>query len=142
MQDLFAVAKDYLEERYTRPIHTVVAVLETSRGVIYKAVNIDHFSGFVCAETSALASAINSGDTHFKRIIAVRKEQDGKIVVANMCGKCRQIFYDYTPGISVGASDENGLHDVPIDQLLPYSFSRQKEKIQAALNGENIEVIG
>lgn len=135
MEKVIQQAHDLLNRRYKKPVHTVEAVLQTKSGKLYESVNIDHFSGFVCAETSALANAINAGEIDFAMVAAVRREKDGTQTVANMCGKCRQIFHDYAPGIAivVNAGDDNSV--VPIEELLPYSFQRQKEKIQEALRG-------
>lgn len=143
MNDLIQKANELLTKRYKRPIHTVAAVLEMTDGRLYEGLNIDHFSGYVCAETSALAQALNDKNTRFKRIVAVRREPDGTQSVANMCGKCRQIFFDYAPGISVITLAENNPKECRIEELLPYAFTRQQQKIQEALADENApEVVG
>lgn len=143
MDDLIQQATNFLKVRYKKPVHTVAAALQTSDGKIYLGLNIDHFSGFVCAETSALATAMNSGEKSFTKIVAVRKEKDGKIRIANPCGKCRQILHDYTPNIEVVVIDGENIETHTIEELLPFSFKRQREKIQEALSGENMhEVVG
>lgn len=143
MDDIVDQAKTFLDKRYVKPIHTVASAIQTERGDVYLGVNIDHFSGYVCAETSALATAMNAGETKFVRIAAVRREWDGQVAVANPCGKCRQILHDYTPGIEVAVNDNGDLRQVSIESLLPFSFTRQKHKIQEALmNEKSDEVIG
>lgn len=143
MKKLVTRATELLEERYRKPVHTVAAALETKEGKVFLGLNIDHFSGFVCAEMSVLATAMNAGEKDFLRIAAVRKNQDGTIVVVNPCGKCRQILYDYTPSIQVAVIEGEAIKACAIEELLPYSFKRQREKIQLALNGGEIEeVIG
>ena len=135
MSDLIEIAADLLNAKYRPPVHSVSAALETKKGDIITAVNIDHFSGFVCAETAALAIAINAGNYEFKRIVAVRRNKNGENTIANMCGKCRQIFYDYAPGIDV-ITRAGTRH---IDEILPDAFDRQREKIKDSLgvNNEN-----
>lgn len=91
--ELFTIAQALLDQRHTPPVHTVAAALRCQSGEVISAVNIDHFLGFVCAETAALAIAINRGIYDFDSIVAVRKNDDtGKIEIVDMCGKCRQIF--------------------------------------------------
>ena len=130
MDALADKARQLLEEKYNPPVHTVSAALETKSGKIITAVNIDHFLGFVCAETAALAIAINQNEYEFARVVAIRKKDDtGEIALANMCGKCRQVFHDYAPGIEVMTS--NGVRK--INELLPGAFMRQRNKIQKVL---------
>lgn len=144
MDDLVQQATSFLQKNYKKPIHTVASALRTATGKTYLGLNIDHFSGFVCAETSALATAINDGQKAFTEIVAVRREPDGAIGVANPCGKCRQILHDYAPGIQLAVVDEMGGVEVhSIEELLPFSFKRQREKIQMVMNDEGIhEIIG
>lgn len=142
MDDLVKQATVFLEENYKRPIHTVAAGIKTKNGKVYMGLNVDHFSGFVCAETSVLATAMNSGESEFLEIVALRKETDGSIGIANPCGKCRQILHDYTPGIKVAVADCNETVVYSIEELLPFSFKRQREKIQEALTDGEREVIG
>ena len=118
-----------LDERYRKPIHTVAAVLVAKDGTRYEATNIDHFSGYVCAEMAALSNAINSGALNFDLIGAVRKNADLQTSVANPCGKCRQILHDYAPGVKVFVADDENITQKTIEELLPYPFTRQKEKI-------------
>ncbi len=143
MEDSEKQAIDFLQKRYKKPLHTVAAAIRTKSDKVYLGTNIDHFSGYVCAETSALAMAMNAGETEFVNIVAVRREPDGTLGIANPCGKCRQILHDYTPNIKVLVRDQTGKKIKTIEELLPYSFQRQKEKIQEVLNGEHErEVIG
>ena len=107
-------------------MHSVAAALETTSGKVITAVNIDHFLGFVCAETAALTIAINQGEYKFKRVVAVRKNEGSNIKITNMCGKCRQIFFDYAPEIQVVTETKN----VSINEMLPDPFVRQQQKIQ------------
>lgn len=138
-QDLIEIASELLEKRYAPPVHSVASVILTKSGEIITGINIDHFNAFVCAETAALSSAINQQEYEFEKIVSVRKEAGEKIVVANMCGKCRQIFHDYSPGIKVVVFDEKGdLHEKTIEELLPFSFKRQQEKIHSIIEGKKI----
>ena len=126
-------ATELLNQRYSPPVHSVAAALRTVSGEIFTGLNIDHFSAYVCAETAALSDAINRKEYEFDTVVAVRKNAKGEIQVANMCGKCRQIFHDYAPEIRVVVNN-NGINEAKgIDELLPYAFMRQREKIQAVI---------
>lgn len=127
MEDLVKAATQVLDERYNSPIHKVAAALRTKDGRVITAVNIDHFLGFVCAETAALAIGINENVYDFTEIVAVRRDaQNEEVKIVSMCGKCRQIFHDYTPGIDV--LTPTGVKK--IEDLLPDAFLRQRLKIQ------------
>lgn len=143
MEDLIAKATDFLAENYIKPVHTVAAALEVSSGKVYLGKNIDHFSGSICAELSALASAVNAGETSFTRISAVRMNDDNRIGVVNACGRCRQVLHDYAPGIRLTVLNDEEVMDLSIEEVLPYAFKRQQQKIQNALAGKTTnEVIG
>lgn len=130
MNELHQQASTLLDEKYYPPVHSAAAALRAKTGETFVATNIDHFSGFVCAETAALSAAINSGVYEFEQIVAVRKNKEKITIVANMCGKCRQIFHDYAPGVQV-MMDDGELKT--IEQILPNAFMRQREKIQDVL---------
>lgn len=143
MQDLINKATEFLASNYIKPVHTVAAALEASSGKIYVGKNTDHFSGSMCAELSALASAMNAGENEFSKIAAVRMNDDGVIGVANACGRCRQVLHDYAPGLRLAVQHNKEILDLSIEEVLPYAFIRQQQKIQNALAGKTTnEVIG
>lgn len=143
MQELINNATDFLAENYIKPVHTVAAALETSSGKVYLGKNIDHFSGSICAELSALASAMNAGEKSFAKIAAVRMNDDGVIGVVNACGRCRQVLHDYAPSLRLAVLTGGKVLDLAIEEVLPYAFTRQQQKIQNALAGKTMsEVIG
>ena len=134
-RQLIAAASELLHERNLHPVHSTAAALRLKSGEIITSLNADHFSSFLCAEGGALSRALNEGKREFESIVAVRKNEQGGESVANMCGKCRQIFHDYAPGIRVIVAHDDAVDVRTIEELLPFSFLRQKEKIQAVLNG-------
>lgn len=137
-RELIKVASELLDTRYNPPVHSVASALITTSGEVFTGINIDHFSAYVCAETSALSDAINKKEYGFRTVVAVRKNSQGEIVIANMCGKCRQIFYDYAPEINVIVSDDNEQYIKSIDEILPFAFTRQREKIQSVIEGVKV----
>ena len=143
MDDLLQKTRTLLDAKYKRPIHMVSAVLVAKNGSVYSGMNVDHFTGFVCAEAYVLALAINAGETEFDSIAAMRKSKDGEVTIANACGKCRQQLYDYAPGIKVVVQGDGEPLMVPVEELLPYAFTNQRKKIQTAMFNESAdEVIG
>lgn len=134
-QELIAAASKLLCERNLHPVHSTAAALRLKSGEIITSLNADHFSSFLCAEGGALSLALNEGKREFESIVAVRKNEHGGESVANMCGKCRQIFHDYAPGIRVIVIHDETVDVRTIEELLPFSFTRQKEKIQTVLEG-------
>lgn len=129
-KDLYDAAAKLLDDRYNPPVHSVAAALRMTNGEIVTATNIDHFSGYLCAETAALNIAINSNNYDLESVVAVRKNDAGESGIANMCGKCRQIFYDYAPEIKVIVAQDGVATVKSIAELLPFPFTRQREKIQ------------
>lgn len=134
-KELIEAASVLLRERNLHPVHSTAAALRLKSGEIITSLNADHFSGFFCAEGGALNRALNEGKHEFESIVAVRKNEQGGESVANMCGKCRQIFHDYAPGIRVIIAHGDRVDVRTIEELLPFSFTRQKEKIQTVLKG-------
>src|SRR4051794_35041867 len=72
----------------------VGATLLTDKGNTYSGVCIDTGSdtGF-CAEHSAIAAMVTSGEYRIAKIVAVwRDERDGKLYVLPPCGRCREFI--------------------------------------------------
>lgn len=102
----------------------VSSVVLTKKGNIYKGVNIENaaYSVTLCAERSALSSAISAGDREIDTIVIT-----GDSTMTYPCGVCRQFmaeFLDSDSKIVIANSIENykiyGLEDI-----LPYNFSKK-----------------
>ena len=102
----------------------VSSVVLTKKGNIYKGVNIENaaYSVTLCAERSALSSAISAGDREIDTIVIT-----GDSTMTYPCGVCRQFmaeFLDSESKIVIANSIENykiyGLEDI-----LPYNFSKK-----------------
>ena len=90
--ELLEIAKTTLNPRkISRSSYagSVVAVILTDKGSVYKGVCIDTPSsmGF-CAEHSAIAAMITGGETRIVKIVSVYK--DGNIIPP--CGRCRELI--------------------------------------------------
>jgi cytidine deaminase len=77
-----------------RLIGDVAATLLTDKGNAYSGVCIDTGSGTgFCAEHSAIAAMITSGEYRIAKIVAVwREERDGTLYVVPPCGRCREFI--------------------------------------------------
>ncbi|WP_040397960.1 cytidine deaminase [Anaerococcus senegalensis] len=102
----------------------VSSVVLTKKGNIYKGVNIENaaYSVTICAERSALSSAISAGEKEIDTIIIT-----GDSKMTYPCGVCRQFmaeFLDTDSKIVIANSVEDykiyGLKDI-----LPYNFSKK-----------------
>src|SRR3954462_11859473 len=96
-EELILSAAGVLKPRATtdgRLIGDVGATLLTDTGNAYSGVCIDTGSGTgICAEHSAIAAMVSSGEYRIAEIVAVwRDERDGKLYVMPPCGRCREFI--------------------------------------------------
>ena len=98
----------------------VGAAILTSSGEIYSGVNVENASypATICAERSAVCSAVSAGARAFSAIAVVTKG------AGSPCGICRQVLAEFGTDITVIIADETGtLREVTtVSQLLPDSF--------------------
>ena len=106
----------------------VGAALLTKSGKVYLGCNIENasFSPTICAERSAVASAVSSGEREFCAI-AVCGGKDGNIDGAFFpCGVCRQVLREFCPdGFPVYTLTKDGIVSLTLGELLPHSFSNE-----------------
>jgi cytidine deaminase len=99
----------------------VGATLITEDGHAYSGVCIDTGSGTgFCAEHSAIAAMVTAKEYKIKTIVAVWKDETGRLHVVPPCGRCREFIRQI---------DEDNLetdvvlgpaHVVKLKDLLPY----------------------
>ena len=102
-EDLIRNAAKVLKPRHIaggRLIGNVGATLVTDKGYAYSGVCIDTGSGTgFCAEHSAIAAMVTSGEYRIAKIVAVwRDERDGKLYVLPPCGRCREFIRQIDEG--------------------------------------------
>lgn len=99
---------------------SVGAALLTKEGTVYTGANIENasFGATCCAERVALFGAVSAGERAFSAIA----------VTAMPCGICRQALAEFAPHLTVYVDGENGIEEYTLSELLPHSFTLDKEK--------------
>lgn len=100
----------------------VGAALEAADGRVFVGCNVENASyGLaVCAERTAVATAITQGARRFRRIIVVTDTDPP----ASPCGACRQVLSEFAPSVEVIAVGPSSERRWLLDELLPDSFSK------------------
>jgi cytidine deaminase len=116
--DLASQAREKSYARYSN--YAVGAALLTSEGKIFTGVNVENavYSLTVCAERSAIFTAVGEGYQNFEAIAVVTSD------AGTPCGSCRQVLAEFGLDIEVIIADASGkIHQtVTAAELLPYSF--------------------
>lgn len=100
----------------------VASVVKTRSGKVYKGVNIENaaYGPSLCAERSALSTAITEGAKEFEYIVVNGDSHD-----TFPCGVCRQFILEFADKDTkiVIANSEEDYSIYSIEELLPHSFS-------------------
>ena len=97
----------------------VGAALATKAGKIYTGCNVENVSlGLtICAERSAIATAIAQGSKDFAAIAVVTAGKKPAIP----CGACRQVLAEFNPSIKVLTATVDGkVQEFDLAELLPF----------------------
>ncbi len=119
-QELYALALEATAVAY--PPYSklqVGAVLEAHDGTLIRGGNVE-FASYgltICAERSALATAVGQGHRRFRRVAVAR----GEDLPISPCGMCRQSLAQFGP-MDVIYRSATGIVTVPIADLLPDAF--------------------
>jgi cytidine deaminase len=78
----------------------VGAILITKEGDFFRGVNVENssYGATICAERTALFSAVANGHKEFEAIV-IASVLDGEAVYP--CGLCRQVLADFNPDMKV-----------------------------------------
>lgn len=125
LEDLINIAIENKKNSYSPYSNfRVSSVVLTKKGNIYKGVNIENaaYSVTLCAERSALSSAISSGDREIDTIVIT-----GDSTMTYPCGVCRQFMSEFLDSDSkiVIANSINNYKIYGLDDILPYNFSKK-----------------
>jgi cytidine deaminase len=100
--------------------YQVGAALMTEDGKIFTGVNVENSSYPIsmCAERSAIFTAVGVGEKRFKAI-AIATINGGP-----PCGGCRQVMSEFSPDMIVITVDETGKICMrgPVHEILPGAF--------------------
>ena len=100
--------------------YRVGAALLTPDGAVFSGCNVESasYSPTICAERTALVKAISAGQREFSTIAVVTR--DG----GSPCGVCRQLLYEFSPGLLVIMADLEGVarQRATLADLLPFGF--------------------
>jgi len=100
----------------------VGAAVETANGKIFQGCNVENASyGLtICAERTALASAIAAGEKNFTHLVVATENG------VSPCGACRQVIWELCGDIPITLVDESGACQATSSaELLPHAFGQQ-----------------
>jgi cytidine deaminase len=76
-----------------RTFGQVASTLVTDRGRQFSGVCIDTGSGTgFCAEHAAIAAMVTAGEYRIEQIVAVWRDDSGRLCVVPPCGRCREFI--------------------------------------------------
>jgi homotetrameric cytidine deaminase len=99
----------------------VGAALLSSKGNIFIGTNVefDAYSLTVCAERSALFSAVSNGERSFTKLVIATNSQKFKFP----CGLCRQALIEFCPDLEITLLNSNKKsRKIILKELLPRYF--------------------
>ena len=126
-EKLIELAKEARENACVEMSHFKVgAALLTKNGETILGCNIEDPSGIgvtnICAERCAVVKAISEGHKEFEKIAVVGGLD--KLIFCTPCGACRQYLNSFCPQLIVVCLDDNqNIKEIPLSELLPYSFN-------------------
>ncbi len=103
-------------------VYKVGAAIRTKRNRIHSAANVENASyGLsVCAERCAVFTAVAAGETAGYDVIAIVIDDEE---LPSPCGTCRQVLYEFAPGMRVILATTGGLRKTTtLQELLPDAF--------------------
>lgn len=100
----------------------VGAALLCSDGTVFTGCNVENaaYGSTICAERTAVVKAISEGHRgDWVTLAVVGKGKD----YCWPCGSCRQVLWEFCPGLTVLAVRGDGEYQaVPLAQLIPHGF--------------------
>lgn len=102
----------------------VGAALECADGTVVQGCNVENavLGCTICAERSAIFSAVSQGQRSFTRIAIYAESAD----YCYPCGTCRQVMREFAPSMEVLCAREDGRYvSYRLSDLLPKSFGKE-----------------
>ena len=99
----------------------VGAALLCADGTVFTGCNVENaaYGSTICAERTALVKAVSEGHRAFTTLAVAGKSRD----YCWPCGACRQMLYEFAPGLTVLVARGDGDYvKLPLRELLPHGF--------------------
>ena len=123
---LISIATDVMQNSYSPYSRFKVgAAVECSDGSVFTGCNIENaaFGATMCAEASAVASAVSSGKRSFTRIAIISEGN----AYCFPCGTCRQLLNEFSQDIEVLCARADGRYvSYSLAALLPMPFGKEQ----------------
>jgi len=121
IKPLLAAAQAAREHAYVPySDYAVGAALRAADGAVFTGCNVENASypASICGERTALVKAVSEGARAFDALVVVT-ENGGP-----PCGVCRQMLFEFSPGMRVVCVDDAGkiTVDATLADLLPHGF--------------------
>ena len=103
----------------------VGAAVECTDGSVFTGCNVENaaYRPSICAESSAIASAVSAGHRSFKRIAVISEGS----AYCFPCGVCRQTLIEFSPEMEVLCARADGRYvSYPLTSLLPMAFVKEQ----------------
>lgn len=117
--ELFDQVKELLLARHDPVKHVVAAGVRTVSGEIYLGLHLGSRRVNVCAESSAIANAEMAGDHQIDTMVALCLDDDGRAIVTNPCGVCRELMGTYCLDAKVVIDYNGAVRKIPAPALMP-----------------------
>jgi len=101
--------------------YRVGAVLICTDGTVFKGCNVENaaYGESICAERTAVVSAVAAGKTEFKALAIVASQAPAPFP----CGACRQVLSEFCgPNFPIFIATGNSYEATTLGELLPHSF--------------------
>lgn len=98
----------------------VGAAALSASGKLFTGVCAATGSNVFCAEAAALGAMITAGEYRLAKVVAVWKDDDGKVFVIPPCGNCRQLMRELDEANLEAQVILDKDKAIPLKELLPY----------------------
>ena len=121
-RELVELAFTMLERSYCPYSHFPVgAALLCRDGTVFTGCNVENaaYGEAICAERTAVVKAVSEGHRDFTAIAIAGNCED----YCWPCGSCRQVLYEFAPGLRVlAANRDHAFAEVALNDLLSHGF--------------------
>lgn len=124
LRDMALTARDNAYAPYSD--FRVGAAIEMEDGTLFGGANVENaaYPQTICAERSAIVSAVSVGHRHLRRVYVVAQP------AAFPCGGCRSVIAEFgSPDTEIIIANPQGeVQHLRLDELLPFSFEMEHSR--------------